>query len=287
MRVGIEKTSKTKVVKVGNVEIGGGNRIALIAGPCVLEDWDTVIRIASTARSVADRLGIGYIFKASYAKDNRSSIHHYYGPGVEEGTKMLERVKKELDVLILTDVHYPDEVPIAAEVADILQIPAFLVMQTRLTVEAGRTGKPINLKKSQFLEPHDMKGPIGKVESTGNSNILLTERGTFFGYHNIIVDFRSLKILREFGYPVIFDVTHTVRVYGIPSSDPRGGLPEFVPPLARAGVIFGIDAVFIETHPEPSRAKSDASSMLPLEYLEPLMRQLVELDELAMKYGAK
>lgn len=287
MRVGIEKTSKTKVVKVGNVEIGGGNRIALIAGPCVLEDWDTVIRIASTARSVADRLGIGYIFKASYAKDNRSSIHHYYGPGVEEGTKMLERVKKELDVPILTDVHYPDEVPIAAEVADILQIPAFLVMQTRLTVEAGRTGKPINLKKSQFLEPHDMKGPIGKVESTGNSNILLTERGTFFGYHNIIVDFRSLKILREFGYPVIFDVTHTVRVYGIPSSDPRGGLPEFVPPLARAGVIFGIDAVFIETHPEPSRAKSDASSMLPLEYLEPLMRQLVELDELAMKYGAK
>ncbi len=287
MKVGIEKTSKTKVVKVGNVEIGGGNRIALIAGPCVLEDWDTVIRIASTARSVADRLGIGYIFKASYAKDNRSSIHHYYGPGVEEGTKMLERVKKELDVPILTDVHYPDEVPIAAEVADILQIPAFLVMQTRLTVEAGRTGKPINLKKSQFLEPHDMKGPIGKVESTGNSNILLTERGTFFGYHNIIVDFRSLKILREFGYPVIFDVTHTVRVYGIPSSDPRGGLPEFVPPLARAGVIFGIDAVFIETHPEPSRAKSDASSMLPLEYLEPLMRQLVELDELAMKYGAK
>lgn len=287
MRVGIEKTSKTKVVKVGNVEIGGGNRIALIAGPCVLEDWDTVIRIASTARSVADRLGISYIFKASYAKDNRSSIHHYYGPGVEEGTKMLERVKKELDVPILTDVHYPDEVPIAAEVADILQIPAFLVMQTRLTVEAGRTGKPINLKKSQFLEPHDMKGPIGKVESTGNSNILLTERGTFFGYHNIIVDFRSLKILREFGYPVIFDVTHTVRVYGIPSSDPRGGLPEFVPPLARAGVIFGIDAVFIETHPEPSRAKSDASSMLPLEYLEPLMRQLVELDELAMKYGAK
>ncbi len=287
MRVGIEKASKTKVVKVGNVEIGGGNRIALIAGPCVLEDWDTVIRIASTARSVADGLGIGYIFKASYAKDNRSSIHHYYGPGVEEGTKMLERVKKELDVPILTDVHYPDEVPIAAEVADILQIPAFLVMQTRLTVEAGRTGKPINLKKSQFLEPHDMKGPIGKVESTGNSNILLTERGTFFGYHNIIVDFRSLKILREFGYPVIFDVTHTVRVYGIPSSDPRGGLPEFVPPLARAGVIFGIDAVFIETHPEPSRAKSDASSMLPLEYLEPLMRQLVELDELAMKYGAK
>ncbi len=287
MKVGIEKTSQTKVIKVGNVEIGGGNRIALIAGPCVLEDWDTVIRIASTAKSVADKLGIGYIFKASYAKDNRSSIHHYYGPGIEEGLKMLERVKRELDVPILSDVHYPDEAKMAAEVFDIIQIPAFLVMQTRLTVEAARSGKPINLKKSRYLEPHDMKGPIGKVKSTGNDNIFLTERGTFFGYHNIIVDFRSLKILREFGYPVIFDVTHTVRVYGIPSSDPRGGLPEFVPPLARAGVMFGIDAVFIETHPNPPSAKSDASSMLPLEYLEPLMRQLVELDELAMKYGAK
>ncbi len=287
MRVELEKKTETKVVKVGNVEIGGGKPIALIAGPCVLEDWDTVIRIASTAKEVAEKHGIGYIFKASYAKDNRSSIHHYYGPGVEEGTKMLERVKKELDVPVLTDVHYPDEVAIVAEVADIIQIPAFLVMQTRLTVTAARTGKPINLKKSQFLEPHDMKGPIGKVESTGNRDIFLTERGTFFGYHNIIVDFRSLKILREFGYPVIFDVTHTVRVYGIPSSDPRGGLPEYIAPLARAGVIFGIDAVFIETHPNPPAAKSDASSMLPLQYLDPLVHQMVELDRLAMEYGAK
>ena len=272
---------------VGNVKIGGGNKLALIAGPCVLEDWDTVFTTAKTIKEIAERLEIGFIFKSSYAKDNRSSIHHYYGPGVHKGVEMLRRVKEELGVPVLSDVHYPDEVPIAAEVLDVIQIPAFLSMQTKLAVEVGKAGKVVNIKKGQFLAPQDMKGPIGKVESTGNKNIMLTERGTFFGYHNLIVDFRSLRILRQFGYPVVFDVTHTVRVYGIPSSDPRGGQPEFIAPLARAGVAVGIDAIFIETHPNVRHAKSDAASMLPLNELEPLLEQLLEIDELARKYGAK
>ncbi len=270
---------KTKTIEVRNIKIGGNNPIVLIAGPCVIESEDLVMRTAESIKKIAEKMRIPFIFKSSYAKDNRSSVDYYYGPGVEKGTKILEKVKQNFDVPILSDVHYPDEVQIAAEVLDIIQIPAFLSMQTRLTLTVAKTGKVINVKKGQFLAPQDVRNIIRKIESSGNDKILLTERGTFFGYHNLIVDMRSLKIMRDTGYPVVFDVTHTVRVYGIPSKDPRGGNPEFIFPLARAGVATGIDAIFIETHPDPATALSDASSMLPLNQLENLLIQVKRIDE--------
>jgi len=274
----------TKVIEVGNVKIGGNNPIVLIAGPCVIESEEITLKTAESIKKITEKLKIPFIFKSSYAKDNRSSVEYYYGPGVEKGIKILEKVKKEFNVPVLSDVHYPDEVPIAAEVLDVIQIPAFLCMQTRLTLEIAKTGKVVNVKKGQFLAPQDIKNVVKKIESTGNTKILLTERGTFFGYHNLIVDMRSLKIMRDTGYPVIFDVTHTVRVYGIPSKDPRGGNPEFIFPLARAGVSIGIDGIFIETHPEPQNALSDASSMLPLNQLESLLAQIKRIDEMVKEF---
>jgi 2-dehydro-3-deoxyphosphooctonate aldolase (KDO 8-P synthase) len=274
----------TKVIEVGNVKIGGNNPIVLIAGPCVIESEEITLKTAERIKKITEKLEIPFIFKSSYAKDNRSSVEYYYGPGVEKGIKILEKVKKEFNVPVLSDVHYPDEVPIAAEVLDVIQIPAFLCMQTRLTLEIAKTGKVVNVKKGQFLAPQDIKNVVKKIESTGNTKILLTERGTFFGYHNLIVDMRSLKIMRDTGYPVIFDVTHTVRVYGIPSKDPRGGNPEFIFPLARAGVSIGIDGIFIETHPEPQNALSDASSMLPLNQLESLLIQIKRIDEMVKEF---
>jgi 2-dehydro-3-deoxyphosphooctonate aldolase (KDO 8-P synthase) len=274
----------TKVIEVGNVKIGGNNPIVLIAGPCVIESEEITLKTAENIKKITEKLKIPFIFKSSYAKDNRSSVEYYYGPGVEKGIKILEKVKKEFNVPVLSDVHYPDEVPIAAEVLDVIQIPAFLCMQTRLTLEIAKTGKVVNVKKGQFLAPQDIKNVVKKIESTGNTKILLTERGTFFGYHNLIVDMRSLKIMRDTGYPVIFDVTHTVRVYGIPSKDPRGGNPEFIFPLARAGVSIGIDGIFIETHPEPQNALSDASSMLPLNQLESLLVQIKRIDEMVKEF---
>ncbi|MEO0238732.1 MAG: 3-deoxy-8-phosphooctulonate synthase [candidate division WOR-3 bacterium] len=274
----------TKVIEVGNVKIGGNNPIVLIAGPCVIESEEITLKTAERIKKITEKLKIPFIFKSSYAKDNRSSVEYYYGPGVEKGIKILEKVKKEFNIPVLSDVHYPDEVPVAAEVLDVIQIPAFLCMQTRLTLEIAKTGKVVNVKKGQFLAPQDIKNVVKKIESTGNTKILLTERGTFFGYHNLIVDMRSMKIMRDTGYPVIFDVTHTVRVYGIPSKDPRGGNPEFIFPLARAGVSIGIDGIFIETHPEPQNALSDASSMLPLNQLESLLIQIKRIDEMVKEF---
>ncbi len=273
-----------KVIEVQNIKIGGNNPIVLIAGPCVIETEEIVLQTADRIKRIAEKLNIPFIFKSSYAKDNRSSVEYYYGPGVEKGVRILEKVKKEFGVPVLSDVHYPDEVPVAAEVLDIIQIPAFLSMQTRLALTAAKTGKVINVKKGQFLAPQDMKNVVKKIESTGNDKILLTERGTFFGYHNLVVDMRSLKIMRDLGYPVVFDVTHTVRVYGIPSKDPSGGRPEFILPLARAGVAVGIDAIFIETHPDPSSALSDASSMLHLDQLESILIQIKRIDDMVKEY---
>jgi len=271
---------KPKVIEVGDIKIGGNNPIVLIAGPCVIESEEIVMKTAEEIKRITEKLNIPFIFKSSYAKDNRSSVEYYYGPGVEKGIKILEKVKSTFNVPVLSDVHYPDEVEIAASVLDVIQIPAFLSMQTKLTLSVAKTGKVVNVKKGQFLAPQDVKNIIKKIESAGNYNILLTERGTFFGYHNLVVDMRSLKIMRDTGYPVVFDVTHTVRVYGVPSKDPRGGNPEFIFPLARAGVSVGIDAIFIETHPDPPSALSDASSMLPLSELEKLLIQVKKLDEL-------
>lgn len=273
-----------KLLQIGKLKIGGGAPLALIAGPCVLEDESVVLKTAGEIKKIADRLGMPFIFKASYKKDNRSSAKSYQGPGLNEGLKMLEKVKKTFDVPVLSDVHYPEEVGPAAEVLDVIQIPAYLCMQTELTLKVAMTGKVVNVKKGQFIAPEDVGHIVKKIEEAGNDRILLTERGTCFGYHNLVVDFKSLPIMRALGHPVVFDVTHTIRKYGKPSSDPAGGSPEFIEPLARAGVAAGCDAIFIETHPSPCDAKCDAASMLPLGRLERLLESLVEIDNTAKRY---
>lgn len=267
-----------------NVKIGHGDPLVLIAGPCVLEDEAVVMKTAEEIKRISEKLKIGLVFKASYKKDNRSSAKSYQGPGLETGLKMLEKVKKQFDVPVLSDVHYPEEVAACAQVLDIIQIPAYLCMQTELTLKVAKTGKVVNIKKGQFLAPEDVGHIVKKIEETGNTNILLTERGSCFGYHNLVVDFKALPVMRSLGYPVVFDVTHTIRKYGKPSSDPAGGRPEFIEPLARAGVACGCDAIFIETHPKPCEAKCDAASMLDLSKLERLLVSLIELDKVARKY---
>ena len=274
----------TAQLKIGSVVIGGGAPLALIAGPCVMEDEKVVLDTAEKIKRIAEKLKIGFVFKSSYKKDNRSSATSYQGPGVEKGMKLLAKVKKTFDIPVLSDVHNPEEVAPCAEVLDIIQIPAYLCMQTGLTLEVAQTGKVVNVKKGQFLAPEDVGHIVKKIEETGNKKILLTERGSCFGYHNLIVDFKSLPIMRSLGYPVVFDVTHTIRKYGKPSADPAGGSPEFIEPLARAGVATGIDAIFIETHPNPCKAQCDAASMLPLERLEKLLMSLMELDQVTRKH---
>ncbi|MDZ7338740.1 MAG: 3-deoxy-8-phosphooctulonate synthase [candidate division KSB1 bacterium] len=269
-----------RTVVVGDIKIGPDEPLALIAGPCVIESEQLVLHTAAEVQKIAKRVGMPFIFKSSYLKDNRSSATSYQGPGLDEGLRILQKVKSELGVPVLSDIHDQHEAGPAAEVLDVIQIPAYLSMQTSLTLAAARTGKPLNLKKGQFLDPADMKHVIGKVEGVGNYNILLTERGTFFGYHNLVVDFRSFSVLRGLGYPVVFDPTHAIRVYGVPSSDPAGGRPEFVPGLARAAVAAGCEAVFIETHPNCSEALCDAASMWPLDKLERLLIHLRRIDEL-------
>ncbi|MDZ7373166.1 MAG: 3-deoxy-8-phosphooctulonate synthase [candidate division KSB1 bacterium] len=273
-----------KTVQAGTVRIGDG-QLVLIAGPCVIESEDLALRAAESIRGVAERVGMPFVYKSSFLKDNRSSVEYYQGPGLEEGLRILERVKREVGVPVLSDVHESWQAAPAAEVLDILQIPAYLSMQTSLAVAVARTGKPVNVKKGQFLDPRDMEKVIGKIRSQGNDQILLTERGSFFGYRNLVVDIRSLAIMRGFGYPVVMDATHAVRNYGVPSADPRGGSPEFVPPIARAAVAAGVDAVFIETHPNCAEALCDASSMWPLDRLEDLLRQLVDLHAVVRRYG--
>jgi 2-dehydro-3-deoxyphosphooctonate aldolase (KDO 8-P synthase) len=275
----------TKQLNIGKVTIGGSAPLALIAGPCVMEDESVVLSTAEAIKKIADKLKIDLIFKSSYKKDNRSSAKSYQGPGLEAGLKLLEKVKKQFDVPVLSDVHYPEEVGPAAQVLDVIQIPAYLCMQTELTLKVAKTGKVVNVKKGQFLAPEDVGHIVKKIEETGNTNILLTERGTSFGYHNLVVDYKALPIMRSLGYPVVFDVTHTIRKYGKPSSDPKGGSPEFIEPLARAGVACGCDAIFIETHPKPCEAKCDAASMLELSKLERLVESLMELDAVARKYS--
>jgi 2-dehydro-3-deoxyphosphooctonate aldolase (KDO 8-P synthase) len=269
-----------KTVQVGNIKIGPDQPIALIAGPCVIESEDIVMRTAEAVKKMADRLGMPFILKSSFTKDNRSTSQSYQGPGLDEGLRILQKAKSELGIPVLSDIHNEYQAVAAAEVLDVLQIPAYLSMQTSLTVAAARTGRVVNVKKGQFLDPHDMKSVIKKIEFEGNERILLTDRGTFFGYHNLVIDMRSLPIMRALGYPVVIDPTHAIRVYGISSSDPRGGNPEFVPALTRAAIAAGCEAVFIETHPNCSEALCDAASMWPLQKLENLLIQIKRLDEL-------
>jgi 2-dehydro-3-deoxyphosphooctonate aldolase (KDO 8-P synthase) len=264
-------------VKVGSLEVGG-DRLTVIGGPCVIEDARTCLEAAKEMKRVTDDLGVNYIFKSSFEKDNRSSASSYKGPGLAEGLEILAGVRDEVGVPVLSDVHYPGQVPQAAQVLDVIQIPAYLSQQTDLAIAVGETGKPVNVKKGQFIAPEDMKGVVSKIRSTGNPKVMLTERGSCFGYRRLVVDMRSLPILRSLGCPVIFDVTHAIRIYGYPSADPQGGEPEFIPYLARAAAGCGIDGLFLEVHPLPAKAKCDAASMLPLARAAALLRQVVELD---------
>lgn len=266
-------------VSVRNIPLGGGNPLVLIAGPCVVENREMMMQTAGTIRAVAAKHGIPVLFKASYRKANRTSGAAFAGLAMDDALRILAEVRKEFGMPVLTDIHTPGEAATAAEVADVLQIPAFLCRQTDLLEAAGRTGKVVNIKKGQFLAPEDMGHAAAKVAGTGNRNILLTERGTSFGYHNLVVDMRSLPIMRELGYPVVLDATHSVQ---LPGGDPAGartgGQPQFIGTLARAGVAAGCDALFLEVHPDPPRALSDAASQLHLDLLDDLLGQIARID---------
>ena len=272
-----------KIIKVGNIECGG-DKLFLIAGPCVVEDEKTMMDTAEFLMELSAKLDLPLIFKSSFQKDNRSSVDFYSGPGMENGLAMLQKIKEQFNVPILTDIHYPEQINATAQVADVIQIPAYLVMQTTLVVEAAKTGKVINLKHAQYLAPENMIKPVKKVEQTGNENIMVTERGYAFGYNDLIVDPRSFYHLRQTGYPVIFDVTHSIRKYGIPSADPKGGSREFIPTLARSGVAAGIDGLFIEVHPDPSRALCDAASQMAIPDVMEFLKPLIEIHNVEVKY---
>lgn len=271
-------------VPVGNHLIGG-DTFTLISGPCVIEEESIMMKVAEQlAQYQSKHPEVHVIYKSSFQKDNRSSIDFYSGPGLEEGLRILQKVKDEFGFSLITDIHYPDQAAPAGEVVDIIQIPAYLCMQTELVLAAARTGKAVNLKHGQFLAPQNMVKPVAKIESTGNKNIVLTERGFTFGYNDLIVDPRAFYDLRQSGYPVIFDITHSIRKYGIPSSDPNGGLREYLPTLARAGVAAGVDGVFIETHPCPSEALCDAASQLDITQLESFMEPLLAIHNIEKQY---
>jgi 2-dehydro-3-deoxyphosphooctonate aldolase (KDO 8-P synthase) len=266
------------MVEVGKIKAGGGNPVVLIAGPCVVENEEIVRKTASEIKSITTSLNIPFIFKASYRKANRTSASSFTGMGDKEALEILGNVGKEYDLPVLTDIHLPSEAEIAAKYVDVLQIPAFLCRQTELLIAAGKTGKVVNIKKGQFLAPEDMEYAAEKVLSTGNKKIMLTERGTTFGYHNLVVDMRSLIIMRKFGYPVVMDATHSVQ---LPSKGgTSGGQPEYIKYIAKAAAAVGIDALFLEVHPEPEKALSDAESQFPLSGLRSLLEEIQKIDSL-------
>lgn len=274
----------TARVMAGAVAIGGGAPLALIAGPCVIESEAHATMIADSLAKIASRCGVPLIFKASYDKANRTSLRSFRGPGIEEGLKVLSGVKKRLGVPILTDIHEANQAAPVAEVADVLQIPAFLSRQTDLIVAAARTGRTINLKKGQFLAPDDMKHAIAKVVDSGNTQVFVTERGVSFGYHNLVVDMRAFPMLRSLGFPVVYDATHSLQLPG-GGDGVTAGQAEYIEPLASAAVAAGIDGLFVEVHDDPPRAKSDAQNALPLERVEPLLRHLLRIDSAARQGG--
>ncbi|MDX5326392.1 MAG: 3-deoxy-8-phosphooctulonate synthase [Bacteroidota bacterium] len=271
------------IVNVGDIACGSDD-LFLISGPCVIEEETTMMKTAETLKKVSEKLRIPIIYKSSFQKDNRSSVNYYMGPGLDEGLRILEKVKEQFGFPLLTDIHYPDQAKPAAEVVDILQIPAYLCMQTTLVTEAAKTGAVINLKHGQFLAPENMIKPVQKVESTGNERIILTERGYTFGYNDLVVDPRAIYEMGQTGYPVVFDVTHAIRKYGIPSADPKGGARQYLPVLGRAGVAAGVDGLFIETHPCPSEALCDAASQLDMTELEDFLKPLLEIHAIERKY---
>ncbi|PUU94232.1 MULTISPECIES: 3-deoxy-8-phosphooctulonate synthase [Halanaerobium] len=272
-----------KKVKLDDEIIFGDQEkpFVLLAGPCAIEEEERVLRIAEGIKEITDRLGIPYVFKSSFDKANRSSIESYRGPGLEKGLRILEKVKKQFDLPVISDIHLPEQAAAAAEVLDIMQIPAFLSRQTDMLTAAGKTGSIINVKKGQFLAPWDINQVVAKIESTGNERILLTERGVSFGYNNLVVDMRSLPRMRKTGYPVVFDATHAVQLPG-GAGDSSDGEKEYVPYLMRAALAAGIDSLFMEVHDEPAVAKSDGANMIPLDQLEGILKQGLAIDS-AMK----
>lgn len=273
-----------KRIKLRNFEIGG-DKLTIMAGPCAIESQDILNRTAEKLKEITEKLGINYIFKSSFDKANRSSITSFRGPGLEKGLEMLAKVKSEFDLPIVTDIHNPNQAAVVAEVADVLQIPAFLCRQTDLLVAAAKTGKIVNIKKGQFLAPEQMLPLIKKVEDSGNSNILVTDRGTSFGYNNLVVDFRGIQIMQQFNYPVVFDATHSVQLPGANGTS-SGGDRRFVPLLAKSAMAAGANALFFEVHPDPDCAKCDGPNMIPLDKAETLFRHCKEIFELVRSQNA-
>ncbi len=269
----------TRIITVGNVRMGGNGPFALIAGPCVIESEAATLEAAARLKSMTAELGMPFIFKSSFDKANRSSVKSYRGPGLKEGLRILGRVGRELGLPVLSDVHRFEEIGPAAEVLDVLQIPAFLCRQTDFVTEVARTGRVVNIKKGQFLAPWDIRNAVEKAASTGNDRIIITERGVSFGYNNLVADMRSLVIMRRTGFPVVFDVTHCLQLPGGQGTS-SGGEREFVTPLARAAVAVGIDGLFMEVHPDPASALCDGPNSEPLDRLKPLLEQLVAIDRL-------
>ncbi|MFH0939249.1 MAG: 3-deoxy-8-phosphooctulonate synthase [Planctomycetota bacterium] len=269
---------RTREIDVGGVKIGGGHPLVLIAGPCIIESTQSCLDAARMVKDVARSLNLPFIFKASFDKANRTSVNSFRGPGLKDGLQALSAIKKEVQVPVLTDVHDVAQCEAAAVVVDMLQIPAFLCRQTDLLVAAGKTGLPINVKKGQFLAPGDMRNVVEKIKSTNNENIVLTERGSCFGYHYLINDFRALPAMRLLGYPVVFDATHSVQTPGGMGAR-SGGERQYVPMLARAAVAAGLDGIFMEVHPNPDQALSDGPNMLRIQDLPPLLRLLQKIDE--------
>lgn len=272
-----------KIVKVGNIECGS-NELFLISGPCVIEDESIMMKTAEKLKEVSEKLNIKLIYKSSFQKDNRSSLKYYDGPGLAKGVAILAKVKEQFGFPLLTDIHYPDQAAAAGEVCDVLQIPAYLCMQSTLMVAAAKTGRVVNIKHGQFLAPENMKHPVQKCIDSGNDQIILTERGYTFGYNDMVVDPRSMFLMGQIGFPVVFDITHSIRKYGIPSADAKGGAREFLPVLSRAGVAAGVDGVFIETHPDPEKALCDAASQLNVYQLEEFLKPLIDIHNLEVSY---
>ena len=276
--------SPVRPVAAGPVSFGSGQPLAFILGPCVIESPGHVLDVALALEAVARRAGVPVVFKASFDKANRTSLSSFRGPGLHDGLRALAAVKSRTGLPILTDIHEPGQAAAAAEVADVLQIPAFLSRQTDLLMAAARTGRTVNVKKAQFLAPRDMRHVVAKLRDGGATGILLTERGSSFGYNNLVVDMRSLPMMRELGLPVVFDVTHSLQLPGA-GEGVTTGLAEYIAPLARAGVAAGVDGVFMEVHDDPPRARSDAANALRLDLVEPLLAQLVAIDRIARANG--
>ena len=269
--------TRVSPVSIGPVTIGGGHPLVLIGGPCVIESEAHAIELGLAIAEIARRCGVPYIFKASFDKANRTSVQSYRGPGLDDGLRILAEVKARVGAPVLTDIHEPSQAGPVAEVADVLQIPAYLCRQTDLLLAAAATGRAVNVKKGQFLAPQDIRHAIDKVTSTGNVRVIVTERGVTFGYHNLVVDMRAFPIMRRFGYPVVFDVTHSLQLPGA-GEGVTAGQAEYIDTLAPAGVAAGVDGVFLEIHDHPAQARSDAQNALALDRLEPLLRLLTRID---------